>query len=162
MYFKQLPAMVYSIGDVSKLVTNIFTRITINAAFKDNAFLFEEYSIKDNETPESVAFDYYGSTDYHWVIMLCNEIIYPWNDWAVSQDTINQNTKDKYGITQLYTTHHYVDANGFYTTQTVGTYPVSNVQYETDENNKKRSIKILDKSLLHPFITEFNNLIKLA
>lgn len=162
MYFKQLPAMVYTIDGISKLVTNILTRITISNDFKDNAFLYEEYYLKDNETPESLAFDYYGSTEYHWVLLLCNEIIYPWNDWAVSQSTVEQNTKDIYGVSNLYATHHYIDDEGFITSQTVGTYPVSNIQYQTDENNKKRTIKILNKGLLHPFISEFSALIKLT
>ena len=154
--------MVYTIGDVSKLVTNILTRITISNAFKENAFLYEEYYVKDYETPESLAFEYYGSTDYYWVLLLCNEIIYPWNDWAVSQKTVENNTKEKYGAENIYHTHHHIDENGMIVNEREDYFPVSNITYETEENNKKRSVKILNKALLQPSLTEFNALLKLT
>lgn len=162
MYFSQLPYMQYELNGIKKLVTNILTRITVSNELKDNIFLYEEYTIKDGETPESVAFDFYGSTEYHWVIMLINEIIYPWNDWALPSMALNEIAKEKYGATNLYAVHHYVDANGFITSQTVGTYPVSNLEYETQENDKKRNIKILEPTLLSAFVKDFKSLIKLT
>ncbi len=162
MYFKQLPMALYSVEGVQKLVTNILTRITISNELKQNIFLFEEYSIKDGETPESVAFDNYGSTQYHWVILICNEIIYPWNDWALPQSVLIDVVKDRYGASNLYTTHHYIDDDGYVTSQTVGTYPVSNLEYETGLNDEKRNIKILNVNFLTAFVNEFDALTKLV
>lgn len=162
MYFSLLPFMEYNIEGNKKLVTNILTRIAVSSELKDNIYLYEEYSIKDGETPESIAFDQYGSTQYHWVVMLINDIIYPWNDWAVSSDMVVKLTKEKYGETELYSTHHYIDDNGFVTSQTVGTYPVSNLEYEIAQNDKKRNIKLLQPSLISAFVKEFKSLIQLG
>ena len=162
MYFKQLPVMMYKVGDYQKLVSNILMRISITNELKDNIFLFEEYSITDGETPESVASDFYGSTEYHWVIMLCNEIVYPWNDWALSQDMVIKITKEKYGVANLYTTHHYQNADGLIVNSGVGNYPVSNLDYETRENDVKRNIKILNVNFLTGFVKEFNTLVRLV
>ena len=160
MYFSQLSYLRYEIDGFDKLVTNILTRITVSKELKDNIFLYEEYSIKDGETPESVAFDKYGSTEYHWVILLTNNIIYTWNDWALPTSTLLDICKEKYGIGNLYQTHHYIDSYGNITSQTIGNTPVSNWQYESDINDKKRNIKILSPSLLNAFVKDFNSLIE--
>lgn len=151
--------MRYSIEGIDKLVTNILTRITVSKELKDNIFLYEEYTIKDGETPESVAFDNYGSTEFHWVLMLVNNIVYPWNDWALPTTTLIDICKTRYGAENLYNTHHYVDSIGNITSQTIGTYPVSNLEYEIEMNDKKRNIKILTPNLLNAFVKEFNALI---
>jgi hypothetical protein len=134
----------------------------VSDEFKQSAFLYEEYYVKDGETPESLAFDFYGSTQYHWVLLLCNEIIYVWNDWALPQLVLTNYTIDKYGVDNLYATHHYVDAAGYVTSNAVGTYPVSNLAYETEINDEKRYIKVLNRGLLHAFIKNFNELAKLT
>lgn len=152
--------MRYSINGMDKLVTNILTRITVSKELKDNIFLYEEYTVKDGETPESIAFDNYGSTEFHWVLLLINNIVYVWNDWALSSSALIDITKSKYGVENLYQTHHYVDVLGNITSQTVGTYPVSNLEYETQVNDAKRNIKILAPNLLNAFVKEFNVLIE--
>lgn len=163
MYFKQLPYTQYQIGGVRKLVTNILTRIAVSSEIRDNVFIYEEYTVRDGETPESVAFDFYGSTQYHWVIMVINDIVYPWNDWALSTTTLNKIAREKYGNDEeIYDPHHYLDSNGFITNQTSGTYPVSNLQYEIEENDKKRNIKILSPQLISLFVKDFRALIKQA
>jgi hypothetical protein len=162
MYFSQLPYLEYDIEGVRKLVTNILTRVAVSSEIKDNIYLYEEYTVKDGETPESIAFDRYGSTQYHWIVMLINEIIYPWNDWALSTSMLRKITQEKYGAANLYAVHHYIDENGFITSQTVGTFPVSNLDYEIAENDAKRNIKLIEPSLISAFVKEFKALVQLG
>lgn len=162
MYFSLLSYLEYDIEGMKKLVTNILTRVAVSPELKDNIYLYEEYTVKDGETPESIAFDRYGSTQYHWIVMLTNDIIYPWNDWALSSFMLKKMTQEKYGADNLYAVHHYVDSNGFNTSQSVGTYPVSNLDHETMENDAKRNIKLIEPSLVPIFVKEFKTLVQLG
>ena len=160
MYFEQLPLMVYSIGNVPKLVSNILTRITVSDQMLSSIYMYDQYSIQDGETPESLSYDFYGDTQYHWVIMICNNIIYPWNQWPMSTDSLNDHIKKKYGVGQMYATHHYIDGDGFVVNSGTGTSPVSNYQYETELNDTKRSINILNPQLINSFVSQFKLLIQ--
>lgn len=161
MYFESLPLVVYSMGSVSKLVTNILTRIIVSDTMLASIYMYDQYVIEDNETPESISYDVYGDTQYHWVIMICNNIIYPWNDWPMSTETLNDYVKAMYGVGNLYSVHHYVNVKGFIVNPGgVGAMPVSNYEYETQKNDAKRSINILNPSLLSSFISQFNILIQ--
>ena len=57
MYFKSFPYTYYSLDDTStvQVVTNITTRVTLSEEVKNNLALFDEYDIKDGETPELIA-----------------------------------------------------------------------------------------------------------
>lgn len=160
MYFKQLPLLLYTIGGTQKLVTNILTRITVDSTMESSVYVYDEYMVTDGETPESVAYDFYGDPQYHWIIMLCNNIIYPWEQWAVSTDTVNELSLNKYGVENLYSIHHYVNSDGFVVNVGNGAAPVSNYDYEINENDAKRSIKILNPQLLNSFVIQFNSLIQ--
>jgi len=56
MYFKSFPYTFYSLDDTStvQVVTNITNRITLSEEVKTNLGLYDEYDVKDGETPELV------------------------------------------------------------------------------------------------------------
>ena len=41
---------------------------------KKNEIMLDQYDIQENETPEIVADRHHGSSHYHWVVMLLNDI----------------------------------------------------------------------------------------
>ena len=41
------------------------------------------YYVKDGETPESISYDFYDTVEFYWTILLVNEIIDPYHDWAL-------------------------------------------------------------------------------
>jgi hypothetical protein len=115
MYFKSFPYTYYSLDDASsvQVVTNITNRVTLSEEVKTNLGLFDEYDIKDGETPELVAGRFYGNPELHWLILHYNEIIDPRFDWPLDTNNLNRHVAGKY--TDVNATHHFEDANGNYT-----------------------------------------------
>lgn len=158
MYFKQFPSIYYqySIGGkkVLKVVKDITTNVRFRKAILENITLFDEYDIKDGETPEIIAAKYYGNPEYHWVIMLCNQR-YDWiNDFPLSSQALETLVFNKY--TLPYDTHHYENEAGYIVPAgTPQSYPVSNYEYEDRLNETKRRIKLISPAMLNQIMTEF-------
>jgi hypothetical protein len=114
MYFKSFPYTFYSLDDTStvQVVTNITTRVTLSEEVKTNLGLFDEYDVKDGETPELVANKFYNNSELHWLILHYNEIIDPRFDWPLDTNNLNRQVTAKY--TDVNATHHFEDANGNY------------------------------------------------
>lgn len=78
MYFKDFPQFLYDFnygdGKVHTAVVKDITRnIRVKKEILSNVVLFEEYDIVDGETPEIISEKFYGSPEYHWVVMLAND-----------------------------------------------------------------------------------------
>lgn len=171
-YFSKLPSMYYSLskpGEQVKveIVKDIFVRAGIRNELRDNIFIYDEYDIKDGETPEMLADQFYGDSELHWIILLTNEIHDFIYDWPMTERALNKYVKKKY--TRPLGVHHYRkrqtsgDPNIWITVDAslagaAGVYPVSNLEYEESENEKKRRIKILKKEALGEFISEFEKI----
>ena len=115
MYFKSFPYTFYSLDDTStvQVVTNITNRVALSDEVKNNLSLFDEYDIKDGETPELVADKFYNNSELHWLVLHYNEIIDPRFDWPLDTNNLNRQVAGKY--TDVNATHHFEDANGNYT-----------------------------------------------
>lgn len=76
MYFKQFPQFLYDFNYGDRTKTSIVKDITRNVRFRkdilENVTLFDEYDIIDGETPEIISEKFYGTPEYHWVVMLAN------------------------------------------------------------------------------------------
>ena len=77
MYFKKFPNIFYEF-DVDgqpalKLVSDITANVRLRKTVLENITLYDEYDIQDGDTPEIIAATYYGSPEYHWIIMLANQ-----------------------------------------------------------------------------------------
>ena len=62
---------------------DIFRRVGTNDAFKKFIYL-DRYHIDDGERIEEVANAIYGSPEYHWVIVITNDIVDPIHEWPLS------------------------------------------------------------------------------
>jgi hypothetical protein len=77
MYFNEFPNFLYDFnyGD-NKIKTSVVVDITRNIRFKkeilQNITVYDEYDIVDGETPEMISEQFYGTPEYHWVIMIAN------------------------------------------------------------------------------------------
>ena len=78
MYFSNFPLMAYDIkGDnVYKLVPDILRRVKLRANIRNGMFMFDNYDVKEGETPETVAYKWFGDTLYHWVVLITNNILH--------------------------------------------------------------------------------------
>lgn len=144
-------------------------------------FTHRSYTIVGAPRPEQLSYSIYGSTDYEWVLLLINGIIDPWYGWLKEDEVVRAYADKKYkdfggpnGV------HHYFDpntdeeyynihrpdplVNKWYNTldtdqlalQFEGQLiPVTNVEFEINENEKLRKIKIIPSSEIRAFVDTF-------
>ena len=108
----------------TKLATDILIRIGYNEDLKNNEQIFTYYRVKDGETPEIISDKIYGTPDYHWIILLFNDVIDPYYEWTLSSQTMDNYLREKYPGTSLYISSTDDDnaqmiTYGFYQDQTI-------------------------------------------
>ena len=169
MYFNSFPAILYdSKGDNNfKIVTNLLRRVAIRTKVKANTALFDTYEVREGESPESIAWKLYGDVDYHWIVLLMNNITDRYHEWPLSTPQFLSFLSEKYSDPNG--THHYEisQTSGETTTKiNIGAsnadYPtateITNFEYEESEQNKKRQIRLLDPAYIGQFTEEFKSI----
>ena len=137
------------------VVTDISRNIRFRKEVLANITSYDLYDIVDGETPEIIAEKIYGSAEYHWIIMLANDMYDYRADFPLTQLQLEKYVDDKYGD-DADATRHYVDENGFVVMPDVsGAVSVSNRQYEEQVNESKRRIKIISKELISIVLKNF-------
>ena len=176
MYFRQFEKGYYDLkGDgKKKLVTDLMTRVKVREKILDEASLYDKYEVPSGERPEHTAFKHFGSSQYHWVVLLTNNITDALYDWPLSEQDFETFIRDKYSNPDAI--HHYeVTTSSGKTTgsgpddyshkievnsDATGAQSVSNREYEQRLQDEKRSINLLNPAYLTTFIEEFNNLVR--
>ena len=167
MYFNYLPKMMYDpSGSNPKFVTNILKRARMRTNMKKELVMLDKYDVQELETPEIVADKHHGSPNYHWVVMLINDMSDVNHDWVKSTRQLQSYLQDKYTTAQLDEIHHYeIPQSSGDTSITIqvpqgtdGATAVTNMTYETELNESKRSIDLLRNEYLTYFIDEFEEM----
>ena len=173
MYFRNFPTIIYDSEGTGEFkdVTNLLRRVAVRAKVKTNTLLYDTYDVKEGETPESVAHKLYGDSQLHWVILLVNDITDRYHQWPMTTPQFQAYVKDKYANPDA--THHYeitqdsgdttkkievfnpIDS-GAYSSATV----ITNFEYEQNQQDEIRKIRLLDPSYIGQFVNEFKNLMK--
>lgn len=112
MYFQKFPQTFYTLDNAKSLqiIQNLLLRGVFNQQIKDNFAIFDEYDVRDFETPEIVAYKVYGVSNLHWVILHVNEILDPRFQWPLSQFNLRKFAESKYENPEG--VHHYENENG--------------------------------------------------
>jgi len=175
MYFSKFPMMVYDIkGNKNfKLLPDILKRVKIRSGLSSSRFVFDKYNVKENENPEDVAFKYYGDAQYHWVVLMVNNVTDRYYGWPMDQAQFAEYLTDKYGAGSEDSVHHYelAQTSGKTTSideshmlevnsDTDGATTITNREYENRVQNDLRQIRLLDEKYLDAFIEEFFALIR--
>jgi hypothetical protein len=115
MFFEKFPLLRYTLDDnlTQQTIPDILRRAVLSEELKKNNSYFEQYDIKDGETPEIVADYWYGNSNLHWIILIANDIIDPRFDWPMSYNNLVEFVKGKYGEEDLYSVHHYVNPQDY-------------------------------------------------
>lgn len=156
MYFSYFPVTYYTLDDRASIqvVRNIFLRAKINDVIKTNYSLYDEYDVREGETPEIVADKFYNTTQLHWIILYMNDILDPRYDWPLTTVNLLRYCQDKYDNVEGI--HHYENTQGYIVKSTYpGAYPVSNYEFEDRLNESKRRIKILKPQFIDVVVNEF-------
>lgn len=112
MYFQKFPKTFYSLDDIKtvQLVTNILARVIVTQELQDKFSVYDEYDITDSDTPENLAFQIYGDSQLHWIILHFNTILDPRFDWPLSTNNLVKFVEGKYE--KINGIHHYEDVEG--------------------------------------------------
>lgn len=118
-YFSKFPKMVYTLDEykTGQVLPDIFRRTKFLSDLTNSFAFYDEYDVKDGETPEIVADLFYNEPTLHWVILQANEIIDPRFDWPLSTYNLQQFVEGKYN--NVNAIHHYVDSDGYQTNANV-------------------------------------------
>ena len=175
-YFSYFPLMAYDMkaDGQYKLAKQILKRVKLRAGLKSGLFLYDKYDVPEGEKPEDTAFKHFGSSQFHWVILLTNNITDVYYDWPMSEQAFETFIRDKY--TNPDGIHHYeVTKSSGKTTASgpddysylievnsdaSGAQSVSNREYEQRLQDEKRTINLLNPAYLTTFIEEFNTLVR--
>jgi hypothetical protein len=114
MYFKGFPQFLYDFNYGDRVKTSIVKDITRNVRLRkeilSNVTLFDEYDIIDGETPEMISEKFYGTPEYHWVVMLCNDKYDYRADFPLPEAVLEKHIASVYNPT-LYSSDWYWDTD---------------------------------------------------
>ena len=163
MYFNEFPKFLYDFDingkRVIKRVSDITQNIRIRKEILSNIAVYDSYDIVDGETPEIIAEKFYGSSQYHWVVMLVNEMYDYRSDFPLPYPELKAHIEDKYGDA-VDDVKYYISPQGYVVNSDYpGATSVSNRQYEELENEKKRRIKIISPNVLTAVLDQFKELV---
>ena len=175
MYFNKFPLMVYDIkgNNNFKLLPDILKRVKMRSGLSASRFVFDKYNVKEGENPEDVAFKYYGDAQFHWVVLMVNDITDRYYEWPMTEPDFADFLTDKYGAGSEDAIHHYELAQTSGATSspdnshmlevnsdTDNATPITNSQFEERKQDDLRQIRLLDERYLDAFTEEFFALIK--
>ena len=175
MYFSQFPVTVYDAvgnGDY-KVVTHLLKRVALHSKASEAVALFDTYDVRNGETPEMIAHKYYGDAEYHWVILMVNNITDRYHQWPMNTRQFLAHLAERY--VNVDAVHHYeidqvsgdtnvkinigtsnVDVDG----NTIADATlVTNREYEEEKQDVLRKIRLLDPIYLDQFVKDFQRLI---
>jgi hypothetical protein len=155
-----------------KLLPDILRRVKLRTGIRSGTFLFDNYDVKDGERPEDIAFKLYGDAEYHWIVLMTNNITDRYYQWPLSQPQFQEYITDKYGAGSEDAVHHYEKTQDSGPTSSRDNSHlvecnsddgdpaiISNRQYEQRKQDEYRQIRLLDKRYLGAFVEEFETLI---
>ena len=172
MYFSAFPQIYYSgkgNTDDHKLVTILLRRVGVRTKVKSNASLFDTYDVKEGETPEIVAHKLYGDAEYHWIVLMVNDVTVRYHGWPLTTPQFLAFVDEKYDDANA--VHHYeISATSGDSTKTInigttnadyaGASIVTNIEYEESNQDELRNIRLLDPGYVPQFIEEYESLMK--
>jgi hypothetical protein len=91
-YFSKMPNISYS----GIQVKDITRRSAFISSVLANPYAYLPYTVKEGEKPEDIAYYYYGSVDYTWLVLLANNIVDSYYDWPLDDRDFNEYIIKKY------------------------------------------------------------------
>lgn len=171
-YFKNFPLVVYDFsefGQVAKeiLVSDIVTNVRLKTELLSKIVYYNDYDVRDGETPEIISEKFYGTPFLHWIIMLVNERYDYIYDFPMQQGALEVYINDKYGIANINNIHHYETADGLWVNSdyvnpagVADATPITNYEYEVNVNETKRRIKVVPPEIVGEVFRQFREIMK--
>ena len=166
-------------------VKNLFRRNKLRDDLQNIFTVFDKYEIMEDARPDTIAEELYGSSELDWVVLITAGIVNVRNEWPLSNKDLYYYALDKYG-TDLNSVRYYEttevkdsedrlilpagkvvdktftipkpDTSNEETATLNPVKSISNWEYETIKNNKKRSIYILKRRYLRQFLNDMRQI----
>ena len=165
-YFRYFNKIGYDVRGVKNnvnvdVITNILERVRLKLNFIQHQAFFAQHFIIDGETPEFLAYKYYGNTELHWIILYSQQATNPYYDWPLTYFDLKKFVNKKYGVANINAIHHYEDADGYEVDSTAaGATSVTNFIYEETLNDAKRNLTVIRSEYVSNVVNEFKKLLK--
>ena len=190
-YFRQLPDLDYpslrndrtSAFDF-EVVKNLFKRAVLRQDVINDVVNFTKYSVRDDERPDQIAYDFYRDAGLDWVILTTNNIIHVRDEWPMGNQDFLTYLNGKYTSEELSNIRHYetklITDSRERTIQKAGLYVPSDhsityvdngvvktqsqikqvtfLEHETNLNDDKRQINILKPQLLDMLLSDISDI----
>ena len=186
-FFKNYKSFFYNMDKVKPvrgtLATNLLSRVNVNNDILKNISSYYPYRIKEGERPDIIASQYYGSSDYTYLIFLANQIQDPLYDWPLFGDELKKFIEEKYGSLDSARTgiHHYEKILRSGSDKTADTSKILekvaivnketydalseterkviyNYDYEIMKNNEKKEIVLIDNTYSRQIMNELRTI----
>jgi hypothetical protein len=174
MYFSFFPQGTYDLkgNGTETLVTDLMIRVKVRSKVMEESMLYDLYDVPEGETPEMTALKHFGNSQYHWIILLTNDVLDRYYDWPLTTFEFENYITEKYTNPDGVHHHEITQSSGKTTGEgpsdyshkiivnstVAGATAVSNREYEQRIQDQKRQIKLLDIAYLPIFIEEFEKL----
>lgn len=135
-YFNTLPKIIQTdnTGN-SRIFTNLMARVSMIPEILKNPLVYYSYDIQDGDTPEIIAFKYYGDTYRYWIVLFANELLDPQWNWPMNQNVFSEYLAQKYPNDNPQDFHHYEKTITQFDVNTNTTTTNTVVIDEVDYNN---------------------------
>ena len=176
-YFSRFPVIGFTLDATGKNciipATDITRRFKLSDLAKNGSLVFFQYSLKEGERPDIVAYKYYGDSTLDWLVLMANEILDPYFQWPMSTLSLEAYIRQKYGsvsvamgqvhhyewikqaavtftstsgeIVQIPETFFVVDRATYLTLSSGSRRQLTAYDYEVALNEKRRDISLIDQ-----------------
>lgn len=141
-YFDDFPLVNYN----GYLQTNLTRRVDLLKTMRENKKFYIEHNIKENDTPELLADRFYDSANLAWVILMFNRITNIFEEWPKGSYELESYIISKYENPNAVRHYTLPSDNVILDPEVYPDYdliPVTFYEYEIEQNDKKREIKLI-------------------
>lgn len=96
-YFLTLPDIFYN----KTLAKNLLTRAASQGTYTSTSVQYQPYVSEFGERIENISYSYYGTCDQYWMIAMANQVIDPYYDMSLGEDSFRKFIDKKYGSFEL-------------------------------------------------------------
>ncbi len=169
-----------------QIVKNFFKRAVLRDDIFNEVTAFTKYSVQDNERPDQVAYTFYNDVGLDWVVLTTNNIVHVRDEWPMGSQDFLTYLNAKYTAEELSNIHHYetkiirnsrgqlIQPEGLFVPENHSVSfldngvsrtesslkSVSFLQHETNLNDAKRNINILETDFLNAFLQDFREIME--
>lgn len=159
-YFEYFPVVNYN----GTRVRDISRRNRLASNTLSNPFILLPYTVKEGERAEDIAYYYYGSVDYVWLVYLANNILDPYHQWPLSDQDFNNFIISKYQEQSSKTGYEVIawaqNENSEENIVVDRGIEYTVYEYERILNENKREILLVDRKFLSRIDESFIELIR--